>query len=261
MVETDRREFLLEKRSELLREFWEALDRWFHGATSDADRAEIKSTINRNLMAVRNAVREAGTLKLMTIGPPPAIGGLVVRDVDPFENLFESVYGSSLIPAAMDCVDQAIGVYEHMGSDSGLVSIAAREAIDLETAFERALRPAFRRGPPENEREVQDAVENILIALGVGYSRETEVAPVGARGFKPDFTVENLDLALEVKLAKPGHGASGIQEEIAADISGYQTRWRHLLFVVYDIGVIDDPYAFRQENLRLFGVSVVVVKH
>jgi len=84
---------------------------------------------------------------------------------------------------------------------------------------------------------------------------------VGAKGFRPDFIVERLELALEVKLAKPGHDAAMIQEEIAADISAYRTKWKQLLFVIYDIGVIADPYRIRQSNIALFGVSVVVIKH
>lgn len=52
-----------------------------------------------------------------------------------------------------------------------------------------------------------------------------------------------------------------IQEEISADITGYRTRWKRLLVVIYDNGCIKDPYRLRSENQRLFGVSVVVVKH
>ena len=70
-----------------------------------------------------------------------------------------------------------------------------------------------------------------------------------------------LDLAIEVKLAKPGHGAAEIQEEITADIAAYRTKWRHVMVVIYDRGVIVDPYQLRTSNLKLFGVSVVVVRH
>jgi hypothetical protein len=64
-----------------------------------------------------------------------------------------------------------------------------------------------------------------------------------------------------VKLATEKHSPSAIQEEIAADITAYKTRWKHLLFVIYDTGVIADPYQMRRENMRLFGVSVVIIKH
>lgn len=252
---------ILEQRIKLLRDFQSALERWFNGEFIPKERSELRSFINRNLIAVRNAVREAGTLKLMTISPPSAVGGLIVKEADPFENLFEDFWGISLIPVAIDSIEQAIGVYEHMQSESGLVSLFRKEAIDIELAIERALRPAFRANPPSSEKAVQDAIENILNALGVSFVRDREVAPVGGKAFKPDFTVGELNLALEVKLAKESHGVPAIQEEIAADISAYRTKWRRLIFVIYDLGVIDDPYQLRQEHIRLFGVSVVIVKH
>ena len=40
-----------------------------------------------------------------------------------------------------------------------------------------------------------------------------------------------------------------------------RTKWKNLLVVFYDNGVIDDPYKFRKENLKHFGVSVIIIKH
>jgi hypothetical protein len=200
-------------------------------------------------------------MRYMTLSPPPAVGGLIARGIDPFTMIFENWYGKSLIPDITDMVEQAIGVYNHLKAETGLVQLRAPEAIDIESAIERALRPSFRDLPPSSEREVQDAVENILNALGIEYVREREAAPVGPRAFYPDFTVRNLELAIEVKLATASHGASAIQEELAADISAYRTKWKHLLVVIYDSGVIVDPYQMRRENMKHFGVSVVIVKH
>ena len=104
-------------------------------------------------------------------------------------------------------------------------------------------------------------METIFNALGVVYVREKGVAPIGPRAFHPDFTVPDLDLAIEVKLATASHRASAIQEEIAADISAYRTKWRHLLIIIYDNGVITDPYQMRRDNMKYFGVSVIIVKH
>ncbi|HJP91279.1 MAG TPA: hypothetical protein VJ875_04940 [Pyrinomonadaceae bacterium] len=102
----------------------------------------------------------------------------------------------SLIPAAMDSIEQAIGVYEHLQTDEGLVTLKSKEAIDIEAAIERALRPSFRSGPPTSEKDVQDAVENIIRTLGVDFTRDREVTPVGAKAFRPDFIVTSLDLAI-----------------------------------------------------------------
>ena len=128
-------------------------------------------------------------------------------------------------------------------------------------SIERALRPSFRNEQPKSEKEIQDSIENILNTLGVKFSRDREVTSVAGKSFKPDFIVEEIDLAIEVKLAKPSHGVAQIQEEINADISAYRTKWKNLLFIIYDLGVIQDPYKFQTENTRLFGISVRVIKH
>jgi hypothetical protein len=252
---------LIEKRLELLRKFHEALQRWSNDDFGSDGEEKVRSFINRNLVAARNAVYDAGTFKLINISAPPALGRGGITNIDPFENLFESFYGLSVIQSAMDAVEQAIGVYEHAQTEDGLVTLSPKESIDIEAAIERTLRPSFRSAPPASERDVQDAVENILRALGVDFTRDRDVTPVGPKAFRPDFVVTSLDLAIEIKLAKPGHGPALIQEEVAADITGYKTKWRHLLVVIYDLGVIDDPHTMRVSNLKLFGVSVIVIKH
>jgi REase_DpnII-MboI len=257
----DKEALLIERRIQLLNDFHKSLKLWFRGNLTDEQRSEHRSYLNRNLIAVRNLVRDAGTLKLENIGPPPAIGGVVLRNLDPFANLFKDIYGISLAPSALESVEQAIGVYEHIQSKSGLINLNPKEAIDIESAIERALRPAFRNNPPNLEREVQDAIENILITLGIEYTRERESTSVGGKAYKPDFVIETLNLAIEVKLTKEGQGIGKIQEQMNADISAYRTKWKNLLFVIYDLGIINDPYQFRIDNIKKFGISVVVVKH
>jgi len=75
--------------------------------------------------------------------------------VDPLDNLFDDIYNSSVVPQALDSIEQAIGVFEHFLEDDGLIRMPSKETIDIETAIERALRPTFRSDPPKSEREVQ----------------------------------------------------------------------------------------------------------
>lgn len=256
-----KRSRMIEVRIKLLEEFGALARRWFEEDYSPEGAQELRRKINRLLMPAREAVAEAGAFKVLTISPPPMVGGLVAHNTDPFQNFFQDFWGVSPIPMVLDAVDQAIGVYTY-GRDTGdHVSRDGRDALDLENAIERSLRPSFRSAPPGSEKDVQDAVENILNAVGVLFVRDKDVVVTGPRASRPDFTFEGLDLALEVKLAKEGHSASKIQEEINADITAYKQRWRRLLFVVYDLGIIDDPVRLVRENQRLFGVTVVVIKH
>jgi len=250
---------LIETRIALLEDYRVALKKYFDGEYGDS-KDDLKSYINKNIVAVKNAVIEAGTLKILSVGPPPMIGG-AIQNINPFDNIFIDFWGRSVIPDVIDSIEQAIGVYEHLKNETGLINLNRRETIDIESAIERALRPAFRNGPPTNEKDVQDAIEDILNAIGIKFTRDREVAPIGPKAFKPDFIVEDLDLAIEVKLARDSHPAAAIQDELNADISAYRTKWKRLLVIIYDLGVIDDPYKMRKDNMQYFGVSVIIIKH
>jgi hypothetical protein len=67
-------------------------------------------------------------------------------------------------------------------------------------------------------------------------------------------------MCLEVKLLKEGRKSS-IIEEISADITAYKKRYSRLLFVVYDLGVIQNEIEFKSDINIIDGVKVIVVKH
>jgi len=95
---------------ELLREFQNALWAWHH---SDSDNPrELRSSINQNLRKVKQIVADAGCGMTLTISPPPAVGGMIMRGVDPFDTIFNPPYLQSLIPVISDVIDQTIGVIE-----------------------------------------------------------------------------------------------------------------------------------------------------
>jgi hypothetical protein len=267
---------LIQKRLDLLSKFKEALETFEETGASmpepglpyiatDATcenarrREEAKRFINRNLVAAKHAAGGVGRSPLMTTRDAP-MAGRRSHVVDMFDNVFIDFDDVSLIPYLEDHLEQVIGAYEAMLADPSLVPPLGADALDIEGAVIRALRPSF-KDPPTGEKEVQDAVANILRAVGVEFTREQDTAPVGPHAFKPDFVVGSMDLAIEVKWLGPKTSVSDIQEQLAADVVGYRTRWKRLLVVVYDLGRISDPEHFKRENMKRFGVAVVVVKH
>jgi predicted nucleotide-binding protein len=94
-----------------LQEFRELLDRWWKGKTN-AERLQVRPDINRHLHRAREIVQLAGCHQMLTIGPPPAVGGMILQGVDPFERIFEDVYGRYLVNNVFDMIDQTIGVIE-----------------------------------------------------------------------------------------------------------------------------------------------------
>lgn len=89
--------------------------------TTKGDRADLRSRLNVEKVWVRQQVIEAGCYMTVTVGPPPAIGGLVVQNVDPFLMLFDPPWGVDLFSVVSDMVDHTIGALQ-----SGVVEQSKR---------------------------------------------------------------------------------------------------------------------------------------
>ncbi|WP_457894637.1 hypothetical protein [Stenotrophomonas hibiscicola] len=71
-----------------------------------------RSSLNRKIPRIKKLLAEANCYFYMTITPPPAVGGLIARNQDPFDLLFNPPYGRSPAPLIIDALDKAIGVFE-----------------------------------------------------------------------------------------------------------------------------------------------------
>ena len=118
---------------------------------------------------------------------------------------------------------------------------------------------------PEKERDVQDALEQVLIGRGLvkgqDYDREVGRVKISAKEVVPDFILPKLNLAIEVKFIKDVVRVKAAIDEIGADIVSYSKKYRRILFVVYDMGFIRDELEFRHDLELTYGVSVLVIKN
>ena len=96
---------------------------------------------------------------------------------------------------------------------------------------------------------------------GVDYDREVGRVKVSIKEVVPDFILQKLGLAIEVKLSKSATKSRTIVDEINADILAYSKGYRSTLFVIYDLGSIRDESEFKNDLEIHEGVSVVIVKH
>lgn len=80
---------------------------------NDDELRALRAEINKETLWARKQVVEAGCLQTVTIGPPPAIGGLIAHDVDPFSTMFDPPYGRSLFSLIVDMLDRTIGVFSN----------------------------------------------------------------------------------------------------------------------------------------------------
>lgn len=71
-----------------------------------------RSKINQNIAQVKKITYIANTHKVVTIAPPPMLGGLVMKNVDPLDMIFNAPYGmdEDVLYTIIDMMDETIGV-------------------------------------------------------------------------------------------------------------------------------------------------------
>jgi hypothetical protein len=146
----------------------------------------------------------------------------------------------------------------------GISGVDTDETQSLVDFLRARLRSAiFER--PSREKEIQNAIEQLLIGRGLlkgqDYDREVGRVKISAKESTPDFIFAKLDLALEVKLAVDVARSKEIIDEINADIRAFSKAYKYIVFVVYDLGSIRDEGEFRRDLENEERVSVLIIKH
>ena len=160
------------------------------------------------------------------------------------------------------------GVYTDLcilrSSLESIIGTAGDERRSLTDFLQSRLRAAMMERP-EDEKAVQDTVEILLVGRGLQkgqeYDRETGRVKQSSKESIPDFILPPFEEAIEVKLVKERRRVSEVIDEINADIPAYLSKYRHLLFIVYDLGQIRDEAEFRHGLEHMPNVQVIVVKH
>lgn len=130
---------------------------------------------------------------------------------------------------------------------------------ELEENIRRKLRKCI-HSDQFDEKYIQDGLSGLLSVLEYLFNRENVGVPHATKMRKPDFTVESLNLAIEVKLLQKKERLGQIIEEIGADIQAYKKKYNRILFVIYDCGFIQNVDQFIRE-FEDNTISVIVVKH
>jgi hypothetical protein len=91
-----------------LRNFKKSVIDW-RSAMTPSQRGELRSRINQNLPSIKRIVAEAGCQKRIDIAPPPLVGGMIMRNVDPFDIICQPPYAMNPVPLITDIIDQTIG--------------------------------------------------------------------------------------------------------------------------------------------------------
>ena len=95
---------------------------------------------------------------------------------------------------------------------------------------------------------------------GIDYDRETGKFEFSGKEYIPDFIIPKLKLCIEVKLLRESR-KSKVIEEISADITAYSKQYQRQLFIVYDLGYIQNEEEFKRDIENAGDIKVIVVKH
>lgn len=159
---------------ERLRTFNKLIASW-NTSSRTTERPHLRSAINQQKVWVRQQVIEAGCFVTVTVGPPPAVGGLVAQNIDPFDMMFEPPWGVDLMSVVHDMVDQAIGAIQ-----SGVVKESRRQKAKPAVTTEVVKGYAFVAmpilpGDVANE-DVLDAIKEAAHRCGITAERVDEPA-------------------------------------------------------------------------------------
>ena len=145
----------------------------------------------------------------------------------------------------------------------GSLDFVNDETENISDFFQSRLRSVIFQ-KPEKEVEVQNAIETLLLGRGLqkglDYDRESGKFEFSGKEYIPDFIIPKLKLCIEVKLLKEGRRSKMI-EEISADITAYKKQYEQILFIVYDLGVIQNEVEFKRDIEMVDGVRLIIVKH
>ncbi|MBK6500583.1 MAG: hypothetical protein IPG00_21530 [Saprospiraceae bacterium] len=85
---------------------------------------------------------------------------------------------------------------------------------------------------PNQEKDVQDIIETLLIGKGmekgIDYDREVGRVKISSKEVIPDFNLDKINLALEVKYTDNNTKTKSIIDQINADILSYSKRYKFI---------------------------------
>jgi len=222
---------------------------------------KLRERINNKIPIVSYYLKEVGLSTDYIYVSAPAAGGRAFP-ISLLNDIFNfPPYSGINISTTIDIIDRGIGFYKYLvKSKKTIVELQEAPLLDIINLIEKNLRRSFRK-LPQNEIEVQDHIETILNARDIKFSRDKVSFEYSSKSYKPDFIIEDLESVVEVKFSNSKKDESKIIAEINDDIVAYKTKYKILIFIIYDLGIIIDEYKFKDDITDNHNVYVKVIKH
>lgn len=216
-----------------------------------------KALENKNYRGYPAYVHEYNNLLVLSI----TVFGIEVKNYFSKINLGKQINPSSALGGMHQtylelAYTRLTSLTSYIKSKLGNADSKVQSIIDM---IEVNLRPSI-YDEPKKEKDVQDVLETLLRVRNYNYQREKMTISYSSKNFIPDFTIDELDLALEIKLCKTITKEKAIIDEINADIPAYKTKYNILIFIVYDLGFIRDVNLFKSGIEDNSDVYVILIK-
>jgi hypothetical protein len=156
-----------EQKIERLKQYQAAVQRW-----QEKRNPESRSFINQHTLWVRRELIEARCFHTFTVGPPPAIGGLIMRNVDPLTAIFNPPYGEPMAPFISDMIDRAIGVLLEPPPEQDPQKPSLKVDADVRDGYAFVAMPIDPQSP--ELEDVLDAIKESANRCGIHAERVDE---------------------------------------------------------------------------------------
>jgi len=146
----------------------------FSSSIDSAQRSELRTYINQHKVAVRRIVVENRCYGTFTIAPPPMIGGLIMKNLDPFNLIFEAPYRMNVTSNIVDMLDATIGALKTSYNAEDKVPTAKDGTLQIESVPGYAfVSMPINPSKPELE-DVLDAIKAACAKLNIQAERVDE---------------------------------------------------------------------------------------
>lgn len=221
-----------------------------------------RSYINQNMVWVRSEVMNAGCHRTMTVGPPPAIGGMVMKNIDPFSMMFSPPYGINLISSVVDFIDQTIGVFKISLEDNTPMDRKSLDPI-LKASF-NLIHQEIRNVAYQKftDRHYSDSVETAFKAVNMRvkafYKSQTGEEADGSSLMKKAFSPNNPIIALDRDLSSESGRSiqQGYMEIFSGSILAGRNPKAHEIVIIDAIRAIHFLFIASLEMTRLDEANV-----
>ncbi len=254
---------VISNKINVLNSFKEDILDWFYGNYDSSTVDELRSQINRSVKIVRDILLETECLSTITIAPPPAIGGLMIRNYDPFNNVLQNYYGRSFIPDIRDMIDQSIGVLESPEYIEKMLEYETykTKALNQKTANINALQLVLQICKRfhlvaiqlqynrysnrdtitiNDEYDVQDLLAGLLKVNFDDVRNEEWTPSYAGKSSRVDFLLKREKIIIEVKKTRKPLGVKEVGDQLIIDIDRYKIHpdCNTLICFVYDPGFL-----------------------